>query len=122
MEYDSNNVFAKIIRGEIPSKKIYEDDLVLAFFDAFPVAPTHILVIPKGRYIDYVDFFNKASKDEVAYYFTKVKEVATSMGLESFRICSNIGEQSGQTVFHFHTHILGGAKFGGLIGNAISKN
>lgn len=114
MEYDSNNIFAKIIRGDIPSKKIYEDDRVLAFFDAFPVAPTHILVIPKGQYIDYVDFLNKAPKDEIAYYFTKVKEVANSMGLESFRICSNIGEQSGQSVFHFHTHILGGGVLKGL--------
>lgn len=112
MEYDSNNIFAKIIRGEIASKKIYEDQQVLAFFDAFPVAPTHILVIPKGQYLDYLDFLNRASADEVAYYFTKVKEIAISMGLESFRICSNTGEQSGQSVFHFHTHIMGGGKLG----------
>lgn len=116
MQYDKNNIFAKIIRGEIPSNKIYEDKIVLAFFDAFPVAPTHILVIPKGEYIDYVDFIDKASGEEVSYYFTKVQEIAKSLNLESFRICTNIGDESGQSVFHFHTHILSGAKFGGLIG------
>lgn len=116
MQYDINNVFAKIIRGEIPSKKIYEDSFVLAFLDVFPVAPTHILVIPKGEYTDYVDFIDKASTQEVSHYFTKVKEIAQNLGVESFRICSNIGEESGQSVFHFHTHILAGSKFGNLVG------
>ncbi len=115
--YDSNNVFAKIIRGEIKSDKIYEDKYVLAFKDIAPAAPTHILVIPKGPYKDYSDFINKASPEEVSYYFTKINDIACDLGLEEhgFRLCSNIGEKSGQSVFHFHTHILSGAKFGRLV-------
>lgn len=114
--YDTNNVFAKIIKNELPAKKVYEDDKILAFFDIAPVAPTHIIVIPKGQYINYVDFIEKASAEEISYYFTKIKDIAQSLGLDSFRICSNMGERSGQSVFHFHTHILSGSKFSGLVG------
>jgi len=116
--YDSNNVFAKIIRGEIPSKKVYEDDKVLAFYDVAPAAPTHVLVIPKGEYGDYIDFISKASPQDVLHYFTTIKEIARILGFsgnEGFRICSNIGAKAGQTVFHFHTHILGGAQFGEVV-------
>jgi histidine triad (HIT) family protein len=115
--YDSNNVFAKIIRGEIKADKIYEDKYVLAFHDITPSAPTHVLVIPTGEYTDFTDFINKASPEEVSYYFTKINEIAHDLGLEKegFRLCSNIGRQSGQSVFHFHTHILSGRKFGDLV-------
>ncbi len=115
--YDKNNVFAKIIRGEIPSKKVYEDDLILAFYDAFPAAPIHVLVVPKGEYVDYSDFIKKAPVIDIAHYFTKISDIASGLGLNDhgFRICSNKGAQSGQSVFHFHTHILSGAKFGAVI-------
>lgn len=115
--YDSNNIFAKIIRGEIPADKIYEDKYVLAFHDIAPAAPIHVLVIPKGPYKDYADFINKASAEEVSYYFTKINEIASSLGLDKdgFRLCSNVGTNSGQSVFHFHTHILSGSKFGELV-------
>lgn len=115
--YDSNNIFAKIIRGEINADKIYEDKYVLAFRDIAPAAPTHVLVIPKGPYIDYADFINKASAEEIGYYFTKINDIATSLGLNKngFRLCSNVGANSGQSVFHFHTHILSGSKFGELV-------
>jgi histidine triad (HIT) family protein len=115
--YDKNNVFAKIIRGEIPSSKVCEDDKILAFHDVSPVAPTHVLVIPKGEYVDYSDFVKNAPKEDVLYYFTKVNDIAASLGLNEhgFRLCSNKGTNSGQSVFHFHMHILSGAKFGGVV-------
>lgn len=110
MAYDKNNVFAKIIRNELPSKKIYEDDKILAFFDVAPIAPIHILVIPKGEYIDYPDFVANASVEDVSHYFLTVAKIAKEAGLDSFKISSNIGEKSGQRVFHFHSHIIGGSK------------
>lgn len=116
MNYDTNNIFAKIIRNEIPCKKVYEDDMVIAFYDIHPVAPTHVLVIPKGEYLDYSDFISKASDTQISHYFTKLKEIAKLLGLPSYRIVSNSGEQSGQTVFHFHTHIIGGKTISGLVG------
>ena len=115
--YDSNNVFAKIIRGEIPAKKVYEDERVLAFNDAFPAAPTHVLVVPKGEYIDYSDFIKNAPAQDITYYFTKINDIIFDLGLEEhgFRLCTNRGVKSGQSVFHFHTHILSGAKFGAVV-------
>ncbi len=116
-KYDENNVFAKIIRGEIPARIVYSDDQVLAFHDIKPRAPVHVIVIPKGQFIDFSDFIQQASKDDVSYYFAKVNEIATAvleLGDEGFRLCTNRGAQSGQTVFHFHTHILGGKKLSGL--------
>lgn len=115
MKYDSNNIFAKIISGEIPAKKIYEDEHVIAINDINPVAPVHILVIPKGSYLDFADFTNNASADEVAHYFKTINKIAKEQGLEEYRLISNKGAQSGQSVFHFHTHIIGGAKISGLI-------
>lgn len=108
-EYDKDNIFAKIIRGEISSKIIYEDANILAFHDAFPVAPVHVLVIPKAEYIDFPDFMGKASDDEVSYFFKKLSEIAYSLNLENgYRIVANTGKDSGQTVFHFHAHIIAG--------------
>ncbi|MBP7189888.1 MAG: HIT domain-containing protein [Rickettsiaceae bacterium] len=110
MTYDKNNIFAKILRDEIPAKKVYEDDKLIAFWDIAPVAPVHILVIPKGEYKDYSDFVTKAPAEDVSYYFSTVAKIAKDAGLESFKISSNVGEQSGQKVFHFHSHILGGTR------------
>jgi histidine triad (HIT) family protein len=108
--YDPNNIFAKIISGLVATEKIYEDDEVIAINDIKPVAPIHVLVIPKGAYMDYSDFVTKASKDEVAHYFTKIAEIASKLGLEKdgYQLVIHKGAFSGQTVFHFHTHIIGG--------------
>lgn len=114
--YDKDNVFAKIIRKEIPSTIIYEDNQILAFKDAYPVAPIHILVIPKGEYIDFEDFTQKASNDDIINFFKKVNEIAENLNLnEGYRIISNIGQKSGQSVFHFHIHIISGKVITGLI-------
>ena len=115
--YDSNNVFAKIIRGEIPSKKVYEDEKILAFEDISKAAPTHILVIPKGQYVSFDDFMHKASDKEVVDFFRKVREISNSYGLgkSGYRLITNNGGDASQSVPHFHIHILGGKKLGGLI-------
>ena len=117
MAYDQNNIFAKIIRGEIPATKIYEDEKVLAFEDISRAAPTHILVIPKGEYQNFSDFTKKADPKEVANFFTKVNQIAESLKDtdSGFRIISNIGQNAHQTVEHFHMHILAGQKLGPLI-------
>jgi histidine triad (HIT) family protein len=114
--YNTENVFAKIIRGEIPCKKIFEDEMVLAFHDIAPAAPVHILVIPKGEYVNFADFIANASPEFITHYFKKIEEIAKSLNLQDYRIISNLGEESGQTVFHFHTHIISGKKLLGLIG------
>jgi histidine triad (HIT) family protein len=116
--YDQENIFAKIIRGEIPSDKVYEDNDVLAFKDVNPAAPVHALVIPKGEYISFNDFAINATPDIVANFFRKVREIAVNeLGLEEdgYRIVFNHGKNASQTVFHFHVHILGGKPLGGLI-------
>ena len=115
--YDKNNIFAKIIRNEIPSHKIYEDDKILAFKDIYPAAPIHILVIPKGEYISFDDFMAKAQSDEIAYFFKMVKKIANDVGVEKkgYRIMANHGSDAGQTVPHFHMHILAGKKIAGLL-------
>lgn len=107
--YDDQNIFAKILRGEIPSKKVYEDDMILAFHDAFPTAPVHVLVIPKGEYVNFADFVNNAPSDTKEHFFIKITEIAESLNLEKgYRILANTGSSAGQTVFHFHMHIMGG--------------
>lgn len=115
--YDSNNVFAKIIRGEIPSKKVFEDEFLLAFHDISHAAPTHVLVIPKGEYKNFSDFTTKAKAEEIAHFFKKVDEVAKLVGADKtgFRLISNSGTDAHQTVPHFHVHILAGKKMGPLI-------
>lgn len=117
MTYDKNNIFARIIRGEIPSQKVYEDEAVLAFNDISKAAPTHVLVIPKGEYIDFCDFSTKASAAEIAYFFKKVAEIAVLLGVDEsgFRLLSNKGSNAHQTVPHFHVHILAGKKLGPLL-------
>ena len=115
--YDQNNVFAKIIRGEIPSQKVYEDDKILAFYDISKAAPTHVLVVPKAEYIAFADFIDKAESIEIANFFGKVKEIASQIGLDEngYRLITNNGSDASQTVPHFHVHILGGKKLGGLL-------
>ncbi len=117
MSYDRNNIFAKIIRGEIPANKIYEDERILAFHDISRASPTHALVIPKGEYLDFIDFTSKANSEEISYFFKKVNEIATLLGVadNGFRLISNIGSNAHQTVPHFHVHILAGKKLGPLL-------
>lgn len=117
MTYSQNNIFAKIIRGEIPANKFYEDDKVLAFHDISKAAPTHVLVIPKGEYLDFLDFTSNADKEEISYFFKKVSEIAKLLEADKsgFRIISNIGSNAHQTVPHFHVHILAGKKLGPLL-------
>ncbi|MDR3289792.1 MAG: HIT domain-containing protein [Rickettsiales bacterium] len=107
MPYDKNNIFAKILRKEIPADVVYEDDKIFAFNDIQPKAPTHILVIPKGEFISFDDFVKKSTPDEVSYFFKKAQEIAENKGLKDYRVQGNCGEKAGQIVFHFHLHILG---------------
>ena len=117
MQYDKNNVFAKIIRGEIPAKKVYEDDEILAFNDVNPAAPIHVLVIPKGEYVSFSDFVEGAGAIKVASFFAKTQRIVELLGiLESgYRIITNHGINGSQSVFHFHVHILGGKQLGALV-------
>ena len=110
--YDKNNIFAKIIRKEIPSNLIYEDDQILDFNDLHPVAPLHVLVIPKGEYTDYSHFIATAPSEVQLYFFQKVASLAKDLSGGNFRLCTNNGAMSGQTIFHFHMHIIGGQQLG----------
>ena len=116
--YDKENVFARIINSQLPANKVYEDDKIIAFHDINPESPTHILVVPKGEYIDFSDFITKASGDEVKNYFNKIVDIIKELGLEEngYRLITNKGSQSGQSVFHFHMHILSGRQLNGLTG------
>lgn len=120
MSYDQNNIFAKILRGDIPCKKVYEDDQVLAFHDIAPAAPTHILVIPKGAYISIDDFGANASAEEIKALYAAVAKISEEQGLKSegFRVIANTGLNGGQEVPHFHLHILGGRKLGPMLSKA----
>lgn len=117
MTYDKNNIFAKIIRGEIPCKEVFNDGRVLAFHDVNPAAPCHILVIPKGEYKSFADFADKAGAAEAAHFWLVVSEIAEKMGLAKtgYRLITNNGSDASQTVHHFHVHILGGKILGPLI-------
>lgn len=106
MTYDPNNVFAKIIRSQLPCVKIYEDEDILSFYDAYPQAKIHALVIPKEPFKDYDDFMTHASLELIAKYFQTIQHVISLLKLDSYRLVTNKGKQSGQSVFHFHTHIL----------------
>lgn len=116
MTYDSNNIFAKILRGEIPNNTVYEDEHVLAFHDIAPQAAVHILVIPKGEYISISDFGAKASAEEIQAFYKAVSKIAEEQGLneKGFRTIANTGPDGGQEVPHFHVHILGGERIGPL--------
>jgi diadenosine tetraphosphate (Ap4A) HIT family hydrolase len=115
--YDENNIFARILRGEIPSRKVYEDDHVLAFHDINPHAPTHILVIPKGPYVSWDDFSSKAPDEEIAAFVRAVGKIARDEGLvaDGYRLLANVGRNSGQEVPHLHVHIFGGRPLGPML-------
>ena len=117
MSYDNQNIFAKILRGEIKATKIYEDDKILAFNDISKASPTHILIIPKGEYENYCDFVTNAKSEEIIHFFKKVAELAKQLGvdLNGFRLITNNGNDANQTVKHFHVHLLAGKKLGPLI-------
>jgi histidine triad (HIT) family protein len=116
--YDDQNIFARILRGEIPSKTVFEDDWALAFHDIAPQAPVHVLVIPKGRHVSLADFTANASDAEIAGFFRAVGTVARHLELEApgYRILANMGEHGGQEVPHFHVHLFGGRPLGRMIG------
>ena len=109
--YDKNNIFAKIIRGEIDTPKIYEDSHMIAINDKFPIASIHVLVIPKGDYIDYEDFISNAGTEDLIWFFTKIPHIATLAGANDYKLVCNKGKDVGQTVFHFHMHIISGGIF-----------
>jgi len=115
--YDSNNVFARILRGEIPCKKVYEDADTLAFHDIHPQAKVHVLVIPKGAYVSMEDFSQRASDREIAALVRAVGKVARDLGLagSGYRILANHGPDSHQEVPHLHVHIFGGQRLGRMI-------
>tara|TARA_B100001029_G_C14928837_1_gene376386 strand:+ start:261 stop:608 length:348 start_codon:yes stop_codon:yes gene_type:complete len=112
--YNKNNIFAKIISGEIPCEKIYEDEGVLFFFDINPAAKIHVLAIPKTPCVDYSDFILKNDTKIIADFFKKIEMVVDKLGIKEngYRIISNSGRDGGQEVPHFHFHILGGEKIG----------
>lgn len=118
--YDPDNIFARILRGEVPCKKIFENDHALSFHDINPQAPVHALVIPKGAYVDMDDFSTNASVEKIAALFRAVGETAHELGIveQGYRILSNCGINGGQEVPHLHIHIFGGRPLGRMISNA----
>jgi histidine triad (HIT) family protein len=115
--YDTQNIFARILRGEIPAKKVFENDFAFAFHDINPQAPTHVLVIPKGPYCSFADFSASASEAEIVGFIRAVGTIAKEMGLEApgYRLLANMGEHSGQEVPHFHVHLFAGRALGRMI-------
>lgn len=115
--YDRENIFAKILRGEIPSNKVYEDEWSLAFHDINPQADVHILVIPKGEYVSWDDFSAKASAEEIAGFVRAVGHVAREQGLvvRGYRLLGNVGRNGGQEVPHLHFHLFGGGPLGPML-------
>ncbi len=115
--YDDQNVFAKILRGEIPCRKVFEDEWALAFHDIAPLASVHVLVIPKGRYVSLADFTATAGDAEIAGFFRAVGAVARQLALEApgYRALTNMGADAGQEVPHLHVHLFGGAPLGRML-------
>ena len=120
MAYDDDNIFAKILRGEIPCAKVHEDETTIAFKDINPQAPVHVLVVPKGRYVSMDDFAEKASDAEIAGLFRAVSRVARDAGSAEtgYRFLSNCGRDAHQEVPHFHVHVFAGRDLGGMIRRA----
>lgn len=118
--YDTNNIFARILRGEIPCQRVLETPCALAFRDIHPQAPVHILVIPKGPYIDMGDFATRSSADEQAGFIDAIGRVIRQEGLDQggYRVISNCGANGGQEVPHLHLHILGGKRLGRMLPDA----
>jgi diadenosine tetraphosphate (Ap4A) HIT family hydrolase len=117
MAYDRSNVFARILRGELPCKRVFEDEHVLAFHDINPLAPTHVLVIPKGEYVSLDDFSSTAPPEALAAFFRAVGEIARQQGVavSGYRVIANTGADGHQEVPHFHVHIFGGAPLGRML-------
>ena len=115
--YDDSNVFARILRGEIPAKKVYEDEHALAFHDINAQAPVHVLVIPKGPYVSWDDFSARGSDEEIAGFVRAVGHVARELGLVApgYRLLANAGPNSGQEVPHLHVHLFGGRRLGPML-------
>ena len=117
LPYDDGNIFARILRGEIPSTRVYEDEWAVAFHDIAPQAPVHILVVPRGAYVSWDDFSARASDQEIAGFVRAVGHVAREHGLVApgYRLLANTGPHSGQEVPHLHVHLFGGAPLGPML-------
>ena len=115
--YDDSNIFARILRGELPCNKVYEDEWALAFHDINPLAPVHILVIPKGPYVSWDDLSEKGSDEELAGFVRAIGKVARDQQLvvQGYRLLANIGKRAGQEVPHLHVHIFGGQPLGPML-------
>ena len=116
--YDPNNIFARILRGEIPNKTVLETEHSLAFHDISPAAPVHVLLIPKGAYVDFADFAANASADEIVDFHRAAAKICADLGLdgaEGFRAITNAGTHGMQEVPHYHLHLLGGRVLGRLV-------
>lgn len=115
--YDDSNIFARILRGEIPAKPVYQDDYAMAFYDIAPKAPVHVLVIPKGKYVSIADFGAYASPEEITGFYRAVSKIAADLDLVTggFRSIANTGLNGGQEVPHFHIHLLGGHAMGPMV-------
>lgn len=117
LPYDDSNIFARILRGEVPCDKVHEDEHALAFHDINPQAPVHILVIPKGAYVSWDDFSARASDSEIVGFVRAVGHIARSaeMVVQGYRLLANTGKRAGQEVPHFHVHIFGGQPLGPML-------
>ena len=115
--YAENNIFAKIIRSEIPCDKVYEDEDVIFFKDINPVASVHVLAVPKIQCVDFIDFMKKAEEGKINNFYKKIFKVIEDLGLkdQGYRLISNSGKNGGQEVPHYHVHIIGGEKLGSKI-------
>jgi histidine triad (HIT) family protein len=120
MAYDESNIFAKILRGEIPCKRVYEDEYALAFYDIHPLAPVHVLVVPKGPYVSLDDLSAKAPPEFVGGFFRAVGETARVLGVadSGYRVLVNNGAHAHQEVMHMHVHIFAGRPLGGMLQRA----
>jgi histidine triad (HIT) family protein len=117
LPYDDSNIFARILRGELPCNKVFEDEHALAFHDINPLAPVHILVIPKGAYVSWDDFSGRASDSEITGFVRAVGHVAREAGMvtQGYRLLANTGKRAGQEVAHLHVHIFGGEPLGPML-------
>ncbi len=117
LPYEESNIFARILRGEVPCNRLYEDEHVLAFNDINPLSPHHVLVIPKGAYVSWDDFSERASDEEIAAYVRAVGKIARDAGLVApgYRLLANVGGDGGQEVPHLHLHIFGGRRLGPML-------
>jgi histidine triad (HIT) family protein len=120
LPYDHTNIFAKILRGEAPCTKVYEDEFALAFDNIHPAAPVHVLVVPKGEYVSNADFCASAPAELIAGFWRAVGKTAAALGLDEpgYRLVANHGPDANQVVFHFHVHIIGGRHMRGVNGGA----